>query len=126
MLRGPSASGKTTAASALARVCEGKAAVLEEDYFRRVVLQPKDDDRVACRRMLHACALAALDSGFHVVLEGILNARHYRELIADLAGRNPGRRFLYYFDVSLEETSGVTRPKPIAGQVAQLSLREWY
>jgi predicted kinase len=126
VLRGPSAAGKSTVASELASACVGKMAILEEDYFRRVVLQRKDEDRVACRRMLHASALAALESGFHVVLDGILNAGHYREMIADLADRTPGGTFLYYFDVSLEETLRRHQTKPIAGHVPPSSLRDWY
>jgi len=126
VLRGPSAAGKSTVAAELARACASKVAILEEDYFRRVILQRKDEDRTACTRMLHASALAALDSGFHVVLEGILNARYYRWVIGDLAARNPGRSFLYYFDITLEETLRRHQGKPIAGEVAPSSVRDWY
>jgi predicted kinase len=126
VLRGPSAAGKSTVAAELARTISGKVAVLEEDYFRRVILQRKDEDRVACKRMLHACALAALASGFHVVLEGILNSRYYGAAIADLAARNPGPTFLYYFDIRMAETLRRHQSKPIASEVASSSLRDWY
>ena len=126
VLRGPSAAGKSTVARELARTCPDKVAILEEDYFRRVILQRKDEDRVACGRMLRASALAALASGYHVVLEGILAAGHYGSTITDLATRSPRESFLYYFDVSLEETLHRHQSKPIASEVPPASLRDWY
>jgi predicted kinase len=126
VLRGLSAAGKSTVASELARTCADKVAVLEEDYFRRVVLRRQDKDRVACRRVQCACAVAALDSGFHVILDGILNARYYRAVIAELLARSPDTSSLYYFDVSLEETLRRHASKPIASDVPVSSLRDWY
>jgi hypothetical protein len=76
--------------------------------------------------MLHASALAGLDSGFHVVLEGILNSVHYAAMIEDLVARWPERSFLYFLDVSLGETLRRHESKPIAGNVSPSSLREWY
>jgi predicted kinase len=124
VLRGPSAAGKSTVACELAR--SRKVAILQEDYFRRVILQRRDEARSACRRMLHASALAGLESGFHVVLEGILNSVHYASIIEDLVARWPERSFLYYFDVSLGETLRRHESKPIAGNVPPSCLREWY
>lgn len=126
VLRGPSAAGKSTVAAEVAQACPEKVAILEEDCVRRVVLRRQDEDRVACRRMLRASAMAALESGFHVVLEGILTARHYREMIGDLAAENPGRTYVFYFDVSLQETVRRHQTKPIAGDVAPSLLRDWY
>jgi predicted kinase len=126
VLRGPSAAGKSTVAAELARQCPDKTAILEEDYFRRVILQRRDDDRAACRRMLRDCSQAALDAGFHVVLEGILATRHYGPVIADLLGRKPGVSFLFYFDVSLAETLNRHQSKSIADVVPESSLRDWY
>ena len=100
--------------------------MLEEDYFRRVILQRRDDDRTACKRMLRECALVALDAGFHVVLEGILVARHHEQVVTDLLAHNPGTRFLFYFEVSLAESLNRHRAKPIADVGHESSLREWY
>lgn len=124
VLRGPSAAGKSTVACELAR--GRKVAVLQEDYFRRVILQLRDDDRSACRRMLHAGVLAGLESGFGVILEGILNSVYYAPMIEDLMSRWPERSFLYYFDVGLGETLRRHESKPIAGNVSPSSLRDWY
>jgi hypothetical protein len=48
------------------------------------------------------------------------------QLIADLAARNPGPTFLYYFDIRMAETLRRHQSKPIANDVASSSLRDWY
>ena len=46
----------------------------------------------------------ALDHGYHVVLEGILVAARYGDMIKELVRDHPGESHLFYLDVPLEDT----------------------
>lgn len=126
IVRGPSASGKSTVARMLAQKSTRKIAVLEEDYFRRTILQSRDETRAACKQMLLSNSLAALAHGYDVILEGILNIKHYGPVLDQLFKNHPKNNHLFYFDVSLAETQRRHRYKPIANDVSDQQLAEWY
>ncbi len=129
VFRGPSASGKSTVAKDLAKRSDRKVALLEEDHFRRVILQakePAETRRAICKQMLADNARTALASGFDVILEGILSKQHYVDMLDDLFAGHAGESYLFHFDVSLEETLRRHKLKPIADEVSEAQLREWY
>ncbi len=129
VFRGPSASGKSTVAQGIAGRSDRKVALLEEDHFRRVILQAKEPietRRAICKQMLADNALTALRSGFDVILEGILSKEHYVDMLDGLFRQHPGENYLFHFDVSLEETLHRHSTKPIRDEVSEAQLREWY
>jgi predicted kinase len=92
VIRGNSGSGKSTAAREVrARYGRG-CALVEQDYLRRIVLREHGSSStpLVAPAFITTVARAALASGYHVVLEGILDSRSYgpplRELIAEHAG----------------------------------------
>lgn len=68
----------------------------------------------------------ALAHGFHTVLEGILCFRHYGGMPAGLLAGHPGRTHCYSLDVPFEETLARHATKPIADEVTEDQLREWF
>lgn len=74
VIRGNSASGKSSVAQGL-RDHHGRGiAIVGQDVIRRNVLREHDTARGANIALLGRIAREALDAGFHVVLEGILYA----------------------------------------------------
>ncbi|MFD4021637.1 AAA family ATPase [Streptomyces sindenensis] len=74
VIRGNSASGKSSVAQGL-RDHHGRGiAIVSQDVIRRNVLREHDTARGANIALLGSIAREALNAGFHVVLEGILYA----------------------------------------------------
>ena len=120
ILRGPAASGKSTIATSVVQTLRraGRSVCyLEQDYFRNTALGHGRDSAIISAKMLKGSADAALEHGYDVVMEGILNSDpaaggHFRPLLAGLVARrdetadsgfhaNVG---LFYLDVPLQTT----------------------
>jgi predicted kinase len=125
VLRGNSASGKSTTAHQLRTASSRKIALVEQDYLRRIVLKERDHKGANNVDLIYQTVTFALSRGYDVVLEGILYFPHYGAMLRDLVGLCPDHH-LFYFDVSSEETLRRHATKPIAQEVSAAQLRAWY
>ncbi|MEU4689253.1 AAA family ATPase [Actinoplanes sp. NPDC023714] len=125
VIRGNSGSGKTTTAREVRRRYGRGAALIEQDHLRRVVLREHGGNPVA-PAFIVGTARAALDAGYHVVLEGILHSGQHAGPLTDLIAGHPGPSHVYWFEVSFEETvrRHLGRAEPIP--VSAGRMREWY
>jgi hypothetical protein len=48
--------------------------------------------------------LFALEHGYHVILEGVLDRNRYGDMIAGPRREHPGETHVFYLDVAFEET----------------------
>lgn len=126
IIRGNSGSGKTTVAREVRRRYGRGCALLEQDHLRRVVLREHDSGgmEAVAPGFIMATARAALESGYHVVLEGILHSGRYGEPLRGLVDAYGGR--VFYLDVSFEETvrrhGRRAEPVPVTAE----QMRDWY
>ncbi|KFB04665.1 hypothetical protein ALLO2DRAFT_02595 [Frankia sp. Allo2] len=60
------------------------------------------------------------------MLEGILTAARYASMIEGLLGAHQGRSFVFYLDVSLEETLRRHATRPQAAEFTSEDMRGWY
>ncbi|WP_039939346.1 kinase [Streptomyces himastatinicus] len=126
LLRGNSASGKSTVAAELrARYGQGLALV-GQDMVRRDVLRERDVPDGANIGLIDTVARYALDHGYHVVVEGILYAAHYGTMLDGLRDDHRGRTHAYYLDVPFAETVRRHATKPQAAEYGEAELRDWY
>ncbi|MGA0567730.1 AAA family ATPase [Rathayibacter sp. KR2-224] len=125
VLRGNSGSGKSTVARLLQRKLPGPTAVLEQDYFHRVILREQGTEGMAHAALIEAAATHCLEAGHHVVLDGIFNARRYEGYLARVAERTEDARF-YAFDLSFEETIRRHATRPKVDQFDADEMRAWY
>jgi predicted kinase len=125
VLRGNSASGKSTVAMKLREACVRKTALVEQDYFRRFVLNERETAGGDNIDLIFQTVTFALARGYDVILEGMLVFHRYGEMLRELVGLCPDHH-VFYFDVSLEETLRRHATKPIAAEVSERQLRAWY
>ncbi|MGR3933597.1 kinase [Streptomyces sp. BRA346] len=126
LLRGNSASGKSSVARELrARYGRGLALV-GQDTLRREVLRERDVPDGANIGLIDTVARYALDHGYHVVVEGILYAAHYGAMLDALREDHRGRTHAYYLDVPFAETVRRHATKPQAAEYGEAELRAWY
>ncbi len=142
ILRGPAAAGKSTIAQAVVdtlRRAGRSVCLLEQDYMRNVTLGHGSNSALASARMLKGCADAALECGYDVVLEGILNSDpanggEYRPLLAGLVARGDepvGSAFraevgLFYLDVPLKTTKLRHSKRAKAAEFGTEMLDKWW
>jgi predicted kinase len=129
VIRGNSGSGKTTTAREVRRQYGMRGlAVIEQDHCRRAILREHGGggkDRVA-PGFITTMVRAALDGGYHVILEGILHTGQYGDRLRALVGEHPGPTACYFLDVTFDETvrRHLRREEPIP--VDAETMRGWY
>jgi hypothetical protein len=101
-------------------------ALVGQDHLRRVVLRERDRPGAANIGLIDLTARYALDAGYHVVVEGLLYADHYGEMLTRLRADHRGPTHAYYLHVPFEETLVRHATKPIANEVGEARLRDWY
>jgi nitroimidazol reductase NimA-like FMN-containing flavoprotein (pyridoxamine 5'-phosphate oxidase superfamily)/predicted kinase len=128
ILRGDSASGKTTTAIALREKLGPRVALISQDYIRRELLHNVDPGRRSqdASLLIVAAARLALDLGYDVVLDGIFNLRDYSEPFELLHREHRGITRIYQFDVGLDETLRRHADRPLSSVVSEEKIREWY
>lgn len=127
ILRGNSGSGKSTVAMALReRSTAGrKIALVEQDYLRRHILKEKECDNGDNIGLIRQTVEYALANNYDVILEGILYEPRYGSMIASLI-RLADLHWVYYFDVSFEETLRRHSTKRNAHEFGEEEMRAWY
>lgn len=126
MLRGNSASGKSSVAAGLCDRFGRGLALVGQDNLRRIVLRERDRAGAADIGLIDLTVRYALDAGYHVVLEGILYAGPYGAMLAQLRADHLGPNRGYYLDVPFAETLARHATKPIVNDAGEEALRDWY
>lgn len=126
VLRGNSGSGKTSTAKALRSRLGRGTALVQQDYLRRVVLKEHDIPDGVNIGLIAQTVRYALDHGYDVILEGILNAARYGDMLRDLRHDHVGQSSFYYFDVSFAETLRRHATRPQANEFGIDEMRGWY
>ncbi|MEV8128637.1 M15 family metallopeptidase [Streptomyces sp. NPDC085944] len=129
VIRGNSASGKSSVAQGLRDHYGRGVAIVGQDVIRRNVLREHDTTGGTNIALLGRIARHALDAGFHVVLEGILYADRYSHMISSLVRDHRGVSACFYLDVPLEATLARHASKADAAyleQVTDTHLTSWY
>ncbi len=126
VLRGNSASGKSSVAAEIRSRHGYGIAIVGQDNLRRIVLREKDVPHGANIGLIDMVARYALDHGFHAVVEGIFQSDRYGDMVTALAEDHRGRSYFYYLDVPFEETLVRHASKPQASEYGRAEMRTWY
>jgi len=127
ILRGNSASGKSsTAAEIRRRHGRRDLAVVGQDNLRRDVLREHDVPAGVNIGLIDLVTRYALNQGFNVIVEGILSADHYAEMLMALINNHRGRTCCYYLDVPFDESLRRHAGKPQASQYGAVEMQAWY
>ncbi len=129
ILRGPSAAGKSTIAAEIRKRCQGiDIALVDQDYFKLTVLEgtSRDRRREAVSQMLLQNSLIALRCGYHVIMEGLINADHYRPMFDELFAQHPKDNYIYFFDISFEETLKRHSGRSKQEEFGEEEMGSWY
>lgn len=127
VLRGNSGSGKSTVAQGLRDASSDTVVWIEQDYVRRTVLaETGGEQQPSTAVMIETMARCALDAGYLVVIDGILDAKRYGAMLQRLHETHPGRAAYYYFSIPFDETVRRHATRPLADVVSAEEMRGWY
>lgn len=125
ILRGPSASGKSTVAHMLKQKLEGQVVILDFDVYRGLFGRQGDYYPTAAKMIL-SDARIALDGGYEVIIDGFYRVDDYPNLLDEIIGSNNSQSYMFYFDTSLHETIRRHKTRKKSKQFGETELREWY
>lgn len=105
ILRGPSASGKSTVAKALMERTKRLTVLVDLDYYRFCFVNPDDPENGLGieYRLSAASVLTSLQNGFDVIFDGNFTYDSDDTFLAQLLD-HPGENYIFYLESSLEET----------------------
>lgn len=126
IIRGPSGSGKTTTARKLREGSNRKAALLDFDTYRNDILGLQGDYYQPAIEMYTHSALTALANGYDVVMDGIYRPNGYDSPLEKLISGHDGENYIFYFDVSLDETIKRHAGREKSKLFGEKELTEWY
>jgi predicted kinase len=126
VLRGNSGSGKTSTALAARKQLGRGTALVQQDYFRRIVLREHDKPGGANIGLISLATRYALEAGYHVIVEGIFHSARYGSMLRSLANDHRGQTFFYYFDISFEETVRRHHTRPESAEFTSELMRTLY
>ncbi|MBR8743217.1 kinase [Nocardiopsis sp. MG754419] len=126
VIRGNSATGKSTLAAGLREAHGRGLAVVAQDLVRRTVLRERDRPGGANIGLIDLTARYCLDHGYHVVVEGIMYADRYAEMLGSLMADHRGASRCFHLDVPFEETLVRHATKPQAREYGEAEMRRWW
>jgi predicted kinase len=126
VLRGNSGAGKSSVAAELRRRCGRGLAVVAQDNVRRTILEELDRPGAVNIGLIEEVVRYSLDRGYHVLLEGILYADHYGDMLLRLQRDLTVRAHFYYLDISLDESVARHESSPQARDFTADDMRSWY
>ena len=126
VIRGNSGSGKSTIARQLQLGYGRGCALIEQDYLRRKILRELDRPGGIAPDFIEHTARFALDHGYHVVLEGILHRTRYGPMLDRLRTDHVGPTYVFYLDVSFEETVRRHATRPQSADYTPEQMYTWY
>lgn len=126
VLRGNSASGKTSLARSVRQRVGRGVAIVSQDVVRRDILWEHETPTGANIGLIDTIARHALDHGYHVILEGMLKAHAYGGMLGQLVADHRGETSCFYLDIPWEETLRRHATKPQAAEYGADLMREWF
>lgn len=126
ILIGPSASGKSTVASALKNELNNDTAVFDFDIYREIFLSKKGDYYSVAAQMLTDNVITALKAGYDVIVDGFYRIEKYPNLLDLVIKNHPENNYVFHFDVSLETTIKRHLNREKRDKFSEEKLKEWY
>lgn len=126
ILRGNSASGKTTIAKNLQGHFGDGTLLVSQDTVRRDMLSVRDRKGNLSIDLIRQIAEYGKGRCEFVILEGILIKEGYEEMLLELIRSFEGNADVYYFDLPFEKTVERHKSRDLADAFGEDSLRSWW
>jgi cytidylate kinase len=126
IIRGNSGGGKSTIAVKLQNKMGYKTMLISQDVIRRQILRVQDKPGNVSIQLIYNLALYGMTIGYNVIIEGILRRDIYGDMLLNLIQNFTGSSFVYYFDITLEETIRRHETKQNSHEFGESEMRSWW
>ncbi len=126
IIRGNSGSGKSTVARMVRESLGEETMLIPQDIIRREILYVKDRTDNPTIKLIPKLVLYGKDIGYDIILEGILSKKLYGSVVGDLIKEFGGNAFVFYMNVSFEETLRRHNTKPNKDEYGSEKMKEWW
>lgn len=126
IIRGNSGSGKSTIAKSLQKHFGHGTLLVSQDTVRRDMLKVHDRDGNLSIDLIRQIAEYGKDKCKFVIVEGILYKKRYGDMLNHLIRFYNERAYVYYFDLSFEETVKRHNSRTKKIEFGEDSLRAWW
>lgn len=126
IIRGNSGSGKTTIAKKLQRHFGDGTLLVSQDVIRRDMLMVRDREGNPSIDLIRQIAEYGRGKCEYVIVEGILNKNRYGAMLQYLIRFFNQRAYVYYFDLSFEETVKRHNTREKKMEFGEDVLRQWW
>lgn len=125
IIRGNSGSGKSTIASSIRCELGDKVMFLQQDVLRRDILKVNDKVGNPVVGLIKRLAVYGKETGYDVVLEGILSKNKYGDMLCSLTEEFDAV-YVYYLDIPFEETLRRHNMRHKNSDFGEDEMREWW
>ena len=125
IIRGNSGSGKSTIAAELRHRMGYGTMLVPQDTIRRDIVRVADELNNPSIELISSVARYGNLIGYDVIIEGILDSEKYGTMLEDVA-KNFSEVYVYYFDLSFEETLARHETKEKRNEFGENEMRQWW
>ncbi len=125
ILRGPCGAGKSSVTKCLVEQSRHKTAVIDQDQYRSMFKPYGDSDDPRIEMILDN-TFTALKRGYNVIMEGGFRMGVYQEMFDEIFAKHPDENYMFYLDVSFEETLRRHATRPKANEYGRAEMQKWY
>lgn len=126
VIRGPSGSGKSTISNELQKRSEQPLLLVGEDKLRKMFSDHRNTPHPASEQLALEAIKIGLKDGYHVVYQGILNAKNGEFRSEELLQLNPEETRFFYLDVSFDETVRRHKIRHKRDQFDEDAMKLWW
>lgn len=126
IIRGNSGSGKITTAKNLQNYLGQGTLLVSQDVVRREMLKVHDREGNLSIDLIRKIAEYGIDKCEFIIVEGILYKRRYGEMLNNLIQFYNQNAYIYYFDLTFEETVRRHNSSSKKDEFGEDSLLAWW
>ncbi|MCD2255358.1 AAA family ATPase [Agrilactobacillus fermenti] len=125
IIRGNSASGKTTTAKLIQKHLGSKTLLISQDVVRREMLATNDRAGNLSINLIQEIAAYGLAHCQNTIIEGILSKEVYGQMLCQLV-RSADHTQAYYYDLPFEETVQRHQGRAKIAEFGEAELKRWW
>lgn len=127
IIRGPSASGKSTVAGAFFRKTTRPTIIVSEDTIRKFFNDHRKTGHMHSRAVAEKVVVTGLENGYDVIYHGILRLNDGNHKRFDkILKAHPLENYFFYLDVGFEATVKRHATQPKKHEFSADSMKKWW